>query len=142
MNLETTREQHFEGLILIFCVASFSRDNCFNSGRHRLNLAQYILTGYFAPALVESSPNSAIEAISIFASFLSISAHMFSIGLRSGLFAGQVRSSMSSSSNHELTRLAVWHVAPSCWNITFWFGFSKSTIEGFKSFSSRSMQRH
>ena len=62
--------------------------------------------------------------------------HKFSIGFRSGLFPGQVSSSMLLSWNHFVHLRAVWHGAPSCWKTNSAPSPNMSRIEG-NSFGSR-----
>lgn len=52
-----------------------------------------------------------------FRSFLFMSAHRFSIGLRSGLGDGQSKTSIPFSCSHFFVVFAAWDDAPSCWNI-------------------------
>lgn len=59
--------------------------------------------------------------------FLSISDQTCSIGLRSGLLAGQSTFSVLFSLNHLSIILAVWHGAPSCWNM-------HSSLIGFRTY--------
>jgi len=46
--------------------------------------------------------------------------HRFSMGFRSGLFPGHSSTWMLFSLNHDMHFFAVWHGAPSCWNVNGW----------------------
>ena len=81
----------------------------------------------------------AVQSSPIFAGFFSWTnlfrwSHIFSIGSRSGDWAGHSITVTFSLWNHCCTNLDVWHVALSCWNIQF-LGIDSVWVDWMSGFS-------
>ncbi len=96
---------------------SFCFNYCLNSAWHGGDQFVALLRWYGSPGFFEVAFSSSAFFGLLFLIFLLTIAHRFSIGFRSGEFAGQSSRPTPWSFNKLLVLLAVWVGAKSCWKM-------------------------